>query len=60
MPSEIGEKAVAVAFLLPGDLVCDWLGIKDGESRFLLRMFVNLSVYGKIAILLLLSIGGDH
>lgn len=39
-------------FLLPGDLVCDWLGVGDRDSRFLLRMFVNLSVYGHVAVML--------
>lgn len=34
--------------LLPGEYVCDWLGVKDPDSRMLLRMFVNLSIYGKI------------
>lgn len=54
------RERAGLLFLLPGDLVCDWLGVKDGESRFLLRMFVNLGVYGKIAILLTLAFTGSH
>ncbi|MEM1198495.1 MAG: hypothetical protein AAGI06_04225 [Pseudomonadota bacterium] len=34
--------------LLPGEYVCNWLGVEDPDSRMLLRMFVNLSIYGKI------------
>ena len=41
-------------FLLPGELVCDWLSIEDPDSRLLLRLFVNLSVYGKVAVLVTL------
>ena len=34
--------------LMPGEYVCNWLGIEDPDSRMLLRMFVNLSIYAKI------------
>lgn len=41
------------AFLAPGNLFCDLVGVQDQDSRFLLRMFVNLTVYGKAAVILL-------
>ena len=41
-------------FLLPGEFVCRWLGVTDKESKMLLRLFVNLTVYGKIAVLILM------
>ena len=41
-------------FILPGEIFCDWVNVEDPESRMLLRMFVNLTVYGKIAVLLVL------
>ena len=41
-------------FLLPGERVCDWLDVRDADSRVLLRMFVNLTVYGKVALSLAL------
>lgn len=44
---------VAAVMLWPGNWVCDRLGVEEGESRFLLRMFVNLTVYGKVAVILL-------
>ncbi|MCG8361019.1 MAG: hypothetical protein MI920_36135 [Kiloniellales bacterium] len=37
--------------LKPGDVVCDWLGIMDPDSRMLFRLFINLSIYAKISVL---------
>lgn len=34
--------------LKPGEMVCDWFGVEDPDSRFLLRLFVNLTLYSKI------------
>ena len=51
-------KEKSKILLAPGELVCDWLKVKDHDSRMLLRMFVNLSVYGKIAVILMLIIMG--
>ena len=48
----------ASLFLLPGQLFCDWLKVPDEESAFLLRVFVNLSIYGKVAILTMLPFIG--
>ena len=36
--------------LKPGDLICDWLKVEDAESRGLLRLFANLTLYAKIAV----------
>ena len=36
--------------LKPGELVCDWFGVTDPDSRMLLRMFVNLTIYSKITV----------
>lgn len=39
------------AFLVPGDLVCDAAGLAaEGEHRQILRSFVNMMVWGAIAI----------
>ena len=37
-------------FLWPGEHFCNWLNIRDPDSRLLLRMFVNLTIYGKVAL----------
>ncbi len=34
--------------LKPGEIVCNWFGVEDPDSRFLLRLFVNLTIYSKI------------
>lgn len=47
-----GESAAVKLFLWPGDAACNLLGINDSEGRMLFRMFVNVSVYAKIAVLL--------
>jgi hypothetical protein len=41
--------------LKPGEYVCDWLQVHDPDSRLLLRLFVNLSIYAKLAGLLTLA-----
>jgi hypothetical protein len=41
-------------FLLPGELVARKLNVTDPESKMLLRLFVNLTVYGKVAVILLM------
>ena len=51
---EKGPEKIASYVLLPGQLFCDWFDIQDRESVILLRMFINLSIYGKLAILLML------
>ena len=43
-------------FLWPGDAVCNLFEVEDADSRMLLRMFVNLSVYGKISVLIALAV----
>lgn len=38
-------------FLLPGDLVCDAAGLAaEGEHRQILRSFINMMVWGAIAV----------
>ena len=34
--------------LKPGEVVCDWFGVSDPDSRMLLRLFINLTIYSKI------------
>lgn len=49
---ETQPSAIARLFLWPGEAAGQFLGINDPDSRMLFRMFVNLSVYGKIAVLI--------
>ena len=43
-------ESAAYYFLWPGERFCNWLDVRDQDSRMLLRMFVNLTVYGKVAL----------
>jgi hypothetical protein len=50
-PAVATEIAPGLALILkPGDIVCDWLGVAAADSRGLVRLFVNLTLYGKLAI----------
>lgn len=40
------------AFLWPGEAACNALSIEDADSRLVFRMFINLTVYAKVAGLL--------
>ncbi|MEM7303143.1 MAG: hypothetical protein AAF468_18840 [Pseudomonadota bacterium] len=50
------SQKLADLFFWPGNAVCDLFEVKDPDSRMLLRMFVNLTVYGKITVLIALTI----
>lgn len=47
----IGDR-ILCALLYPGTLACDLFGVRDPDGRMILRMFVNLSVYSKLAVLI--------
>ena len=42
---------VANIILMPGDFVCRFLKVKDPANQNLLRIYINLFIYGKMAIL---------
>ncbi len=42
--------------LNPGEVVSDLLGARKSDDRTVLRMFVNLGVYSKVAVLIALLI----
>ena len=54
-PPPIAQR-LAELFLWPGEAVCNLLEVNDQDSRMLLRLFVNTSVYGKIGVVIVLSI----
>jgi hypothetical protein len=41
-------------FLLPGGLICDAVGLKGGESRQILRMFLNTLIWGAVGVITIL------
>ncbi len=50
------SQTLTDAFLWPGETVCNFLNVEDPDSRMLFRIFVNLSVYGKITLFIALAI----
>ncbi len=47
--SKVGYSLARV-LLLPGEFACDVLRVSDADSRVLVRMFLNLTVYGAFAV----------
>ena len=44
-------------WLSPGDLVCDLVGLpKEGENRLVLRMYVNIIVWGAVLTAVALTV----
>ncbi|MGI9409023.1 MAG: hypothetical protein ACR2OV_03040 [Hyphomicrobiaceae bacterium] len=50
------REGMAAYVLMPGEIVCAALGVKEPDSRFLLRMFVNLTVYAKLSLLAMMFV----
>lgn len=36
--------------LWPGEAVCQFFKVKEGDSRFFLRLYLNLFIYTKITV----------
>lgn len=51
-------ERVAAFILTPGDKVCDMLKFEGDDSRLILRMFVNLTIFSKLGVLIALAIVG--
>ena len=45
------REGVAAYVLMPGEIICSVLGVNDPDSRLILRMFVNLTIYAKLGLL---------
>lgn len=50
------DASIARILLWPGDAAARVLGIDEPDGYMLFRMFVNLTVYGKVGILMGLMI----
>ncbi len=45
--------------MMPGDLVCDWVGLEpNSDNRQILRMFLNTVLWGAIGVSLALRFAG--
>ena len=50
------REGLAAYVLMPGEIICTALGVKEPDSRMLLRMFVNLTVYAKLGLLAMMAV----
>ena len=45
--------ALGHAFLWPGEILCTLMGLRDeNDSKYLLRMFLNLAIWSKVGVLI--------
>ncbi len=49
-------NAVLRAFLLPGNLVSDALGVGENDDRMMIRTLVNMLVWNLVAVLVAVAL----
>lgn len=44
---------IGTAFLWPGEALANLFGVREeGDSKYLLRMFLNLAIWSKVGVLI--------
>ena len=46
---KLGDK-ISRIILKPGEWICDFFKVKEGDSRYFLRLYLNIFLYTKIAV----------
>jgi len=49
-------KAVLRMFLLPGNLVCAALGVREDDDRTMIRMLINMLVWNLVIVLTVVTL----
>ncbi len=49
-------KAVLRVFLLPGNLVCDALGVREDDDRTMIRTLINMLVWNLVIVLTVVTL----
>ena len=49
---------IAAIILWPGNRICDLLGVEGDDHRLILRLFMNLLIYGALSLAVMLSVIG--
>ena len=49
-------KTVLRIFLLPGDLVCDAVGVSSGDDRLMLRSLINMLAWSLVAVVAVVAL----
>ena len=47
---------IANVLLWPGNKICDLLGVEGEDHRLILRVFMNLLIYGVLSFIIMLSV----
>ena len=45
---------IAAVILWPGNRICDLLGVEGDDHRLILRLFMNLLIYGALSLAIML------
>lgn len=45
---------IAAVILWPGNRICDLLGVEGDDHRLILRLFMNLLIYGALSLTIML------
>lgn len=45
---------IAAVLLFPGNKICDLLGVEGEDHRLILRLFMNLLIYGAVSLSVML------
>ncbi|MCH7807186.1 MAG: hypothetical protein IH995_08640 [Proteobacteria bacterium] len=45
---------IAAVILWPGNRICDLLGVEGEDHRLILRVFMNLLIYGALSLTIML------
>ena len=49
---------IAAVILWPGNRICDLLGVEGDDHRLILRLFMNLLIYGALSLTIMLILIG--
>ena len=49
LKSAVSDKIIDV-ILKPGEWICQAFKVKEGDSRYFLRLYLNIFIYTKVAV----------
>ncbi len=55
-PTMKTSDKIAAVILWPGNKSCDLLGVEGEDHRLILRVFMNLLIYGALSLIIMLSV----
>ena len=55
-PTMKTSDKIAAVILWPGNKICNFLGVEGEDHRLILRLFMNLLIYGALSLIIMLSV----